>query len=414
MRLLFSIALKHLLARKRQSFVSLLGIVLGSAFFLAISSLMRGSERDFVRRLIDNSPHITISDEHRGASVQPLEEDAQYDVVDIRGVKPRTETRGIRGYGQILDWLRTIPGTRASAILIGQGLVNFAGKDLGVTLNGMVPSEVRDVTTIAEYMKEGTVDDLIVDPDGIIVGAELVRKMSLKRGDILSVGAATGQVRFFKIIGIFRTGRSSYDETQTFVHLKRAQALLDRGQRVNSIIVKLADPSAARRVASTVEARAGYKAVSWQESSEDLMSTLAIRNTIMFTVVSAVLVVAAFGIYNVISTVVMEKQRDIAILKSMGFFASDVRRIFVIQGVILGLVGSGLGLPLGSSFMYGLGQIRMKPPGASETIQMPLDWGLDQFAIAATFAIVASVVAALLPARKASLLQPVDILRGGS
>jgi lipoprotein-releasing system permease protein len=278
----------------------------------------------------------------------------------------------------------------------------------------MVPSEVRDVTTIAEYMKEGTVDDLIVDPDGIIVGAELVRKMSLKRGDILSVGAATGQVRFFKIIGIFRTGRSSYDETQTFVHLKRAQALLDRGQRVNSIIVKLADPSAARRVASTVEARAGYKAVSWQESSEDLMSTLAIRNTIMFTVVSAVLVVAAFGIYNVISTVVMEKQRDIAILKSMGFFASDVRRIFVIQGVILGLVGSGLGLPLGSSFMYGLGQIRMKPPGASETIQMPLDWGLDQFAIAATFAIVASVVAALLPARKASLLQPVDILRGGS
>ena len=143
------------------------------------------------------------------------------------------------------------------------------------------------------------------------------------------------------------------------------------------------------------------------------MKTLAIRNTIMYTVVSAVLLVAAFGIYNVISTVVMEKHRDIAILKSMGFYAADVQKIFLIQGVLLGIAGSMAGLPLGMAFMAGLMQIRFKPPGATETINMPIDWSVPQFLIATAFAMVAAILAAFLPARKGAKVQPVDILRGG-
>ena len=142
------------------------------------------------------------------------------------------------------------------------------------------------------------------------------------------------------------------------------------------------------------------------------MSTLAIRNIIMYTVVSAVLIVAAFGIYNVISTVVMEKQRDIAILKSMGFHAADIKKIFVIQGVLLGIAGNMAGLPLGMGLMLTLMQIRFKPPGSLEEISMPIDWSWPQFAVAASFAMIASIVAALLPARKAAHVQPVDILRG--
>jgi lipoprotein-releasing system permease protein len=132
----------------------------------------------------------------------------------------------------------------------------------------------------------------------------------------------------------------------------------------------------------------------------------------MYTVVSAVLVVAAFGIYNVISTVVMEKQRDIAILKSMGFYAGDIKTIFVTQGIILGVAGCLAGIALGCAFMFGLMHIMLKPPGSTEKIAMPIDWGARQFVIAAAFAMSASVIAALLPARKAARVQPIDILRG--
>jgi lipoprotein-releasing system permease protein len=192
------------------------------------------------------------------------------------------------------------------------------------------------------------------------------------------------------------------------------QALLNRPRRVNSIIVKLPDPYTAEDFSKLVEARSSYKTVSWQEASEDLRNTLKIRNTIMYTVVSAVLVVAAFGIYNVISTVVMEKHRDIAILKSMGFRAADVKQIFLVQGVLLGIVGCLLGVPCGMAFMFGLMQIRFKPPGSSAPINMPVDWSLQQFAIAIAFAMAASILAAYLPARKAARVQPVEILRGGA
>jgi lipoprotein-releasing system permease protein len=142
------------------------------------------------------------------------------------------------------------------------------------------------------------------------------------------------------------------------------------------------------------------------------MSTLVIRNIIMYTVVSAVLVVAAFGIYNVISTVVLEKRRDIAILKSMGFHARDIQSVFLIEGAFLGLGGSVLGVILGAILMYGLGLIRMRYPGVSDPVQLPMDWSWYQFAIAAGFAMGAALFASFLPARKGASVNPAEILRG--
>lgn len=407
-----AIALKHLLARRRQSLVSLSGIVLGVAFFLAVSSLMQGSENDFIRRLVDNSPHVTIQDEFRNPRPQPVEQLYPTGAIEVRRVKPLTETRGIRGYPQVLAGLRTLPGLRASPVLAGQALISFAGKDIAVNLDGMIPAEVNNVTTIQNYMIAGSVDELIANPDGIILGDGLVRKLSLSLGENVTVTAPTGEVRTFKILGLFHTGRANYDDTQAFAGLKRVQALLKRLNRANTIILKLDDARRAQEIAAGIEGRFGYKSVSWQEANEDLMSTLATRNIIMYTVVSAVLVVAAFGIYNVISTVVLEKQRDIAILKSMGFRARDIRRIFLIQGSLLGLAGSALGLPFGAGLMLVLMQIRLKFPGSSDAVPLPIDWNWLQFAIAAGFAMAAALSAALLPARKAAVVQPVDILRG--
>ncbi len=412
MRLLFFIALRHLLDRKRQSFVSLIGIFLGVAFFLAVSSIMKGSENDFIKRLVDNSPHITVVDEFRQPSIQPIEKIYKGGAIELSNVLPLTEIRGIRNYEAILEAANRIPGVRSAAVLSGQALVTFAGKEIAITLNGMNPSEIRGITTIENYMVEGSIDDLIGYPDGIVIGSEMSKNLSVDMGDNISLSSTAGQTRTFKVLGIFKTGRQSYDTNQAYISLKRVQSLMNRTNRINNIIIKIPDPYAASQIAKNLEQQFLYKSISWQETSEDLMGTLKIRNIIMYSVVSAVLVVAAFGIFNVISTVVMEKYRDIAILKSMGFYAADIRRIFLIQGTLLGIAGSLIGVPLGMLFMWMLSLVRFKPPGASQAINMPVDWGIYQFVIAVTFAMCASIFAGYFPSRKAGKVQPVDILRG--
>lgn len=415
MKLLFAIAFRHLLARKRQSIVSLMGIVLGVAFFLAISSIMQGSEDDFIKRLVDNSPHITVSDEFRNPRTQPAEKlFGQSGVVAVHGVKPLTETRGIRNYHEAMAFLKTLPDVSASPVMVGEGIITFAGQESGVTLNGMIPEEIDRVSTIRNYMTEGSLDRLISDPDGILIGVTLAKNLALSLNDTISISTQGGQVRTFKIVGIFKTGRGNYDRGQIFMNLKRAQSMLGRINRINGILIKLDDPNKALTRAADIEKVILYKSESWQESSEDLMNTLAIRNRIMYTVVSAVLLVAAFGIYNVISTVVMEKHKDIAILKSMGFPGFDIRVIFLIQGLLLGLAGNLAGLPLGVAFMKGLAKIQFRPPGSTEVIAMPISWDIRQFLIAAAFAMCAALLASYLPARKASKVEPVDILRGGA
>lgn len=413
MNLFLTIAIKHIMARKRQSFVSLLGIIIGVGFFLAIASLMQGSQKDFIKRLIDNAPHVTVQDEYREAKKQPVQNLYKDRAVELRSVQPMPETRGIRGYKQVVDDLKKRPGVRASATLTGQAILNYAGRDNSIVLNGMIPADMKDLTTVEENMKVGSIDDLISNRNGIIVGAELTRRLMLEKGDNITLTASTGQVRTFKIVGIFQTGSLDYDDSQAFTDIKRVQAMMNKSNRANVIIIKMDDSSKARELASEIEAKTGYKSVSWQEASEDIMSTLAIRNIIMYTVVSAVLLVAAFGIYNIIFTIIMEKQKDIAILKSMGFRASDIKKIFLIQGCILGIGGVTFGLPFGCLLMLALGQITFEPPGVSEPIVMPLDWTAPQFIIAGAFAFIAAVLASYLPAKKGAQVLPVDILRGG-
>jgi lipoprotein-releasing system permease protein len=414
MAIQLDVALAHLVHRKRPTLVSLTGVVLGVAFFLAVSSLMRGSENDFIKRLVDNSPHITVSDDYRNPRVQPAALRWPSGVVAISNVKPQSETRGIRGYRQKMDFVESLPGVRVAPVLQGSAVLTFAGQQLSVSLSGVVPAQMKNVSTIEEKMLSGTLEELAANQNGIIIGKGLADKFNLKMSSTVSVLSPNGSSRAMKVVGIFRTGNASYDESQTFVLLKRAQAMLDRPNRANRLIIQMSNPYAARAVAQEIENAIGYKAVSWVEASEDILSLLLVRNIIMYSVVSAILVVASFGIYNTISTIVMEKTRDIAILKSMGFHARDIRMIFVIEGLIVGAIGSALGLGLGAALMRVLENIALKPPGVTDIVHLPIWWGPEQFAMAAGFAMASCVTAAYLPARRAGRVHPVDILRGAT
>jgi lipoprotein-releasing system permease protein len=412
MRLQLGIAVTHLLARKRQTLVSLSGIVLGTAFFLAVSALMQGSEKDFIKRLVDNSPHITVSDEYRGADIQPANIKWPDAAVNIRSVKPQTEVRGIRGHQQKLAFIESIPGLRVAPALTGSVVLTFAGRIQGVSLTGLIPESMREVSSIEDKMIEGSLDALNVNPNGIIVGIGLINKFKLAMGRNVTVTTSDGVVRSMKIVGIFRTGTANYDETQTYALLKKVQSLLNRPNRVNRFVIQLSDPNKARDVATIIEQRIGYKSVSWLEASEDIMSLLTVRNVIMYSVVTAILVVAAFGIYNTISTIVMEKTRDIAIMKSMGFHASDIRLIFLSEGLIVGLVGSLLGILLGLGLMWTLDQVTLPVSQFGGPTHLPVYRGQQQFFIAFAFAMISAIAASYLPANKGGRVHPVDILRG--
>jgi len=278
----------------------------------------------------------------------------------------------------------------------------------------VVPEKMKHVTTIEEKMTSGSLDGLAANPNGVIVGQGLIDKFSLHMGSTISVVAGDGQSHPLRVVGIFRTGNASYDEGQAYVLLKRAQALLQREDRINRVIIQLDDPYAAGDAAKTIESATGYKSVSWIEASEDLLSLLLVRNIIMYSVVSAILVVASFGIYNTISTIVMEKTRDIAIMKSMGFAEGDVRSIFLLEGLALGAIGAVIGCVLGLLLTYFLSVLRFKAVGLIEIQQFILKWSIWHYVIASCIAMLSAVAAAYIPSRRAAKVNPVEIVRGAA
>jgi lipoprotein-releasing system permease protein len=214
-------------------------------------------------------------------------------------------------------------------------------------------------------------------------------------------------------VALSHSGVNQIDETQSYTLLKTAQILAGQTGLVNEIRIKTPDAMEARDIALRVERETGYKALSWLEANEDLMSAFQIRNFIMFAVVGAILLVASFGTYNIISTITHEKTRDIAIMKSIGLPAKIVRRIFVVEGLVIGVLGVVIGWALGFAMSWGMGQVEFKSPFMDATRLPILYWPLH-YAIAGGVALAASAVAGYFPARKAASLRPVEIIRGAS
>ncbi len=415
MRLLLDLAVTHIIGRGRQTLVAILGTALGVGFSIAMAALMQGGEDDFVAQLIDTMPHVQVTDERRTAARQPAED--EFDAVAIAGLRPRDDRRGILNPTAAVAALSAwIPG-RMSKGLKTQGVVRYAGQDIGISIFGVEPRQEARVSSIAQDFRQGSFDSLIAGGNNIVVGDSLARRLGADLGTTVTLVSATGQSRAVKIVGLFHTGVTARDEGEGYVLLKIAQILSERPNAINEIRLKLDDPNAAPAVAKRAEALIGYKAVAWQEANESLLEAFVIRNIIMYTVVGAILLVAGFGIFNIVSTITHEKARDIAILKSLGFEARDMRRLFLLEGLTLGLAGSLAGWVLGFALCFSLSQVELHISGGTvgrEITKLPLTWSPWHYLIAAGFALAAAGIAGYLPARQAAKLNPVDIIRGAT
>ncbi len=413
MSLALDIALSHLTHRRRQTLVSLIGVALGVTFFIGISSMMQGFQRDFINRVIDVSPHITIKDEFRDPPRQAAEMAYPAGAVIIEGLKPRDEVRGIRNARAIMDSLQQMDGVKLAPTFSGSVLIRYGAKDVSANVIGIDPQAERRVTKLEEDLVQGSLDDLYSVPNAIILGSGVARKAGVAVGDTVSVISPVGVVMKMTVAGIFDSGVVAVDNSETYTLLKKAQILQDRPNVINRIRLRLDDVERAGDLAKRIEGRFGYRTEPWQEASKNVLGIFVIQNAIMYSTVGTILVVACFGIFNVISTVVFEKTRDIAILKSMGFAEGDIKRIFVLEGLMVGIVGTLIGWGMGYGLVEFMGSLRFPMEGFVKAQGFILYKSPRHYLISGGFAIAASVLAAYIPARRAAGVNPVDIVRGG-
>ena len=409
------VAFAHLAVRTRQTLVGVLGVAVGVGFFLAVSGMMSGSQKDFIHTLIDSAPHIIVSDDRRVAARQPARDAFPGAAVAISGVKPTEEVRGLKDWLAMLADARALPGAVAAPSLTGAVAIRFAGRTEPLALNGIDPRIEGRLAKIEDSLVGGRLIDLEARPDGIIITRPLADRIGVHLGDTLVVSASSGVTQRMRVLALVepdaRAGFYAGDNT-AYGLLRTAQVLFARPNVVNQLHIKLAQPDTAEADAKRLEARWGYKWQSWQERSKDILNLLVVRNVIMYAVISAILLVASFGIYTAVSTSVADKRRDIAILRAMGFTERDVESIFLIEGLAVGVAGALLGFGLGTLLLQILASIPLSVGG--KPLVLPLDRGAAQYAIAGAASLGSALVAAWLPARKAASVDPVDILRGAA
>ena len=412
MTLVLDIALTHIRARARQTFVAVAGVMTGVGFSIMMAALMEGSQADFMRQLIDALPHITVSDERRDAPSQPAE--AAYAAVEIHGLTPETRRRGIKNPMATLASLeRWVPGDVAPSVQT-KAILRYAGRDVTASVTGIDPHREPKVSALAKQIRQGSLPALYRATNAMILGDRLAEKIGARVGANITVQTSDGARLNAQVVGLFHAGIRQIDESTAYVLIKTGQILAQQTGLVNEIRARVSDPMTARAIAQRVERETGYKAVSWQEAHEDLMSAFVIRNVIMYTVVGAILLVASFGTYNIVSTITHEKTRDIAIMKSLGLHEATVRRIFVVEALLIGTAGALAGWALGYGLTAALGTLEFKVSGITDMTRLPLIYAPAHYAVAAAVALASSLVAGFFPARKAARLFPVDIIRGAT
>lgn len=408
--LILGIAAKHLAKRKRQTAVAIAGVGIGVGFFLAVSAMMIGSQNDFIKRLINAAPHIIISDEIRSPRPQAALRELPAATVQIHGYKVRNEVRGIKDWEEIVRAAALFPGAIVAPSLSGAITLRVGGREEPLGIIGVDPDIEEKIENVQQNLSAGSLHDLETTQGGVVISDDLAQKLGVRMGDTVGATSSAG-TRSLKIVALFARGRGQFGNNG-YVLLRDAQSLTGQPFIINRIGLSIGDPYQAQVVAANLESRFGYKAQSWQERSADFMTLMLTRNVIMYSVVSAMLLVASFGIYTAVSTSVVDKRRDIAILRSIGFSQSDLQRIFIAEGLMLALIGLLVGWGLGLLLMQALGSIKFPILGRVE--HLPIDRSARQFLIASAASLSAATIAAWLPARKAAKVDPVEILRGAA
>ena len=408
------IALKLLTERKRQALVSTLGVAIGVAAFISMSAVMNGFQLYFIRQAIDINAHITLKvqeEDDEGRILRAAYGDGV--VADVLGSRPKELKDKIIGYNNFLNQYSSDPRVVGIAPhLTGEGIINYGTKDKGVSMIGVNPELERTASVVDDYLEHKNLDKLVTDRNSVILGKELAKDLGVKEiGKKVTIVSPAGGLYTLKVADFFDSGITSIDKTRVYFNMRTLQAILDKPNEVNELIVKLEDVDDAESIAKEMSRDTGYYAESWQRAFRNFLQIFKMQNMITYMIVFAILIVSAFGIFNIMMMTVLEKKKDIAILKAIGYEDREITKIFVIQGILVGFIGALLGCLLGYLIQEWLAALRFDIVGIIRTKGFVLDRRPAFFIYGFIFAMIFSFLASFYPSWRASKLFPVDIFR---
>ena len=421
MRLLASIALTLLRAKLRQSIVAAVGVMFSIAMFVTLLGFMNGLNILLDGLILNRTPHIRLYNELRPSQEQPVQlayKDSAANKVPlhdfIRSIKPKDDLPRLRNATAIMEALEKDDRVLAvSPRLVAQVLFNVGTTDLNGQVSGVdVMKEVR-YYMFQDYLVAGDPNDLATGNNTIVLGKGLAEIMQAKLGDLVQVTTATGDRTMLRVVGYFQSGIADYDKVQCYANIKTVQKLLARpASYYTDINVKLHDLEDAPIMAKELAQRFHVQAMDIQTANAQFETGSDVRSIISYAVGVVLLIVAGFGIYNILNMMIYEKLDAIAILKATGFSGSDVRRIFLLLSIIIGLVGAAAGLVMGIILQHIIDNIPFVTAALPTVTTFPVDYSKRYYVIAVTFALATTWVAGWFPARKASQVDPVEIIRG--
>jgi lipoprotein-releasing system permease protein len=409
------ISIRYLLAHLRQSLVCIAGVTISVTMFIAMTAMMNGFTDKFIVETVESSGHITIHDQPRETRT-PILQRVYHDpnaLLVVEGVKPRDKIEKIKNPQGLIAALRRMPGILAVAPQVnGDVIATYGTKTITMNVLGVEPEQTLAVTTIGQKVVEGDFARLKTAADGVVVGRGVADVLGARLDDIITLSSPTGGLTTAKVVGIFSTGVTPTDYGRAYMLLNDAQTLLNKKNIINEIICRTDDYTTAEAHAAQIEALAGYKTESWQESNANFLKIFRIQTIITYIITGALLIVAAFGVLNILIMAVLERVNDIAILKSFGLSRADVTQIYVFQGLVIGLIGSLIGLGLGKLTVEALRRLPITVEGLvkSEGLLMSESW--RNYLIAFVAAMVITLIAAVYPARRAATYDPVEVIRG--
>lgn len=421
MVLIWQIALKQLLARKRQAILIISGVVVGVTVLLVTVSLFGGLLESFTAKILDVAPHVRMTAERTEGSAADVLVDAADGgpvAVELRKNSERVERTLVRNVMTVLRSVERSVGDEliaASPYLATQALAVYGTNETTLPINGVLPEEEARITDLPRYMLSGSVARLQAARNGMLIGAKAAADIGVDQGDRLQLVSLTGEVFIVQIVGVYRMGVEASDRS-AYVNLRLAQAL-ERALpgEASGIGFQIRDVTRAPAVAAAIERVTGRKAETWDETNAGVISIFRFLRTLFLVVVGFVIVICGFGVANILITSVLEKQRDIAVMKSFGFSAGAITWMYLFQGLVIALVGGVIGSVTGA---VAIKLMAMLPSGGTggvapidnKTLQM--SWNLWYFALAIGGTVLVSIIAAVAPARSAARLVPVEILRG--
>ncbi len=406
------IAGTFLKSRLRQLTVAVLSVTFGISMYVFMNSFMEGVNSVQTEITFTSMSHIKIFNDLSNEVVHILPEPQDSNtVLMVNNARNIRYTEGIKNADIIKEEVIKIKGVTGVTAQLNQNIFIRNGVTrISASLSGIETLGEDQLFGISEYMVEGDLFELDKRLNGIILGIGLAQNIGVNMGDNVSLSTSDGVSKSFKVVGLFETGAIGADRSKALVSIQTARQLLSKNKSyATELMINVEDYNDARQVASQIAPLTRYKVEPWQEGNSQLDSSSLLRDILAIAISLTILLVAGFGIYNIMNMTVNEKIKEIAILKAMGFRGGDVVEIFILQSVIIGLMGGFSGLILGNIIVRIVDVI---PFEVGSLTSLPVIYRPIDYILAFCFGIIVTFLAGYLPAKKASNIDPVEILRG--